>query len=269
MKVIIDPKYEKYRKLIRDIPKEKLPISHIFCDNRNLVTLVDIDNDKQWVVKKFKRPTLANCIIYTWFRTNKAERSFKYAYRLLKNNIDTAYPIAYIEIYRHGFFHTGYYISEYLPYKQIDQIDRNDPDYKRDFIKFSRILFQKGIINYDSNPSNILTHKDDKENYIFSLVDINRIHFQKTNWRMHVHAFSQCISFNSTYTNKKNILFQLEMFSQYCIACEVNIVLATLDIYLYNQYCYIINKLHGVLKKVIHIFSIIKWNAHKPLAFFK
>lgn len=92
-----------------------------FCNKRNVVERVKVGEDII-VIKRYKRPTIANCIVYTFFRKNKARRSFEYAKRLLKIGIDTAKPIAYIELNSYGFFHTGYYISEWLLYTPLQKI---------------------------------------------------------------------------------------------------------------------------------------------------
>jgi hypothetical protein len=252
MKVVIDKNYEQYRTLINRIPTEGVHILHTFCDNRNWVYLMDAGDGKKWVLKKFKRPTLANCIIYTWFRTNKAKRSFLYAYRLLQEGISTARPIAYIEINKNGFFHTGYYISEYLPYKRLDSMDiKGNEQAEKDFMSFVEQLFEKGIVNYDLNPSNILIHRNDDGTYQFSLVDINRIRFKVTDWRKHIHAFLKCISFGAETGNKKQTLFKMNILSEYCIECGINLFQAALNIHLYRRYKTVINILHRLLKKII------------------
>lgn len=252
MKVVIDKNYEKYRTLMNRIPSDGVHINYTFCNNRNWVYLIDTGDGAKWVVKKFKRPTLANCAIYTWFRMNKAKRSFLYAYGLQHEGINTARPIAYIEINKYGFFHTGYYISEYLPYKRLDSIDiKGNEQAEKDFLSFAEQLFEKGIVNYDLNPSNILIHQRDDGTYLFSLVDINRIRFKVTNWRKHVHAFLKCISFGAETENKSQTLFKMNILSEYCIECGINLFRAAINIHLYREYKTAINVLHRLLKKII------------------
>jgi hypothetical protein len=253
MRVVIDKRYEKYRNVINKIPANEIPVNKVFCNNRNIVYLIVLDHGERWVVKKYKRPTLANCVIYTWFRTNKAKRSFMYAYRLLSEGIETAYPIAYIEIPRHGFFHTGYYICEYQPYERLDKSDIKDEYLEKCFIDYAENLYNQGIVNYDLNPSNILVHRDEDGHYKFSLIDINRIHFKQTNWRKHIHAFLKCINYGSDEGNKSKRLFQMNILMEYCIECGINIYHVAIDMMFYSVYKTVINHLHQTLKNAIRV----------------
>lgn len=178
--IVIDSKYNKDRETINDIISGKVKNEQTFCDQRNKVWLVS-NGESKWVVKKFKRPTLANCVIYTLLRPSKAKRAFDYAYRLLDNDIDTAHPVAYIEIYKHGFFHTGYYISEYVPLPGLDNInglDDNETDkLLTDLAAFTARMHGLGIVDFDYNVSNILWNKGNDGHYHFTLIDINRTRF--------------------------------------------------------------------------------------------
>src|SRR5574344_461111 len=253
MRIVVDKHYEKYRSYIRRIPSGEWPVKKTFCNNRNIVYMIEPAEGEQWVVKKFKRPTLANCVIYTWFRTDKAKRSFMYAYRLLGDGIQTARPIAYIEISRHGFFHTGYYICEYLPFQRLDKMDMTDEHLKECFVDYIVELYEKGIVNYDLNPSNILVDKDDNGDFHFSLIDINRIRFKVTSWRKHIHAFIRCINYGSEFEDKSKTLFQINIMSEYCIQCGMNLLHVVRDIHLYRIYKIVINTLHRLLKKIIEV----------------
>ena len=118
MKVHIHPHYAAYESYIRAIPSEEYEREEVYCNRRNTVERVRF-GDKDFVIKKYKRPALINCLIYTWFRKSKAQRAFEYAELFLQRGIETAPPVAYIEIKKNGFFHTGYFISEYLPYPLV------------------------------------------------------------------------------------------------------------------------------------------------------
>ena len=41
------------------------------------------------LIKKYKRPALINCLIYTWFRKSKAQRAFEYAELFLQRGIES------------------------------------------------------------------------------------------------------------------------------------------------------------------------------------
>lgn len=193
MKVHIHPDYLKHKSFIRNIPSGNYEVEEVYCNKRNTVERVRI-GDSFFVVKRYKRPTLANCVIYTWFRKSKARRSFEYAERLLKEGVATAEPIAYIEIKKHGFFHTGYFISEFIPHptlNKIEDLSQEDLDLaKGDFIQFTANLHKRNIIPLDYNKGNIFFYKEG-EHFNFALVDINRILFKKTTLKIQVKAFEQ------------------------------------------------------------------------------
>ncbi|MFA6872720.1 MAG: hypothetical protein WCQ86_01880 [Bacteroidaceae bacterium] len=193
MKIHIHPNYSKYDSFIRNIPSQNYKVEKVYCNKRNTVERVRI-GDSLFVVKKYKRPTLANCVIYTWFRKSKARRSFEYAEKLLEEGIATAEPVAYIEIKKFGFFHTGYFISKFIPHPTLNEIDglkEEDLDLaKKDFIQFTADLHKRNIIPLDYNKGNIFFYKEG-EHFNFALVDINRIRFGKTNLKTQVKAFEQ------------------------------------------------------------------------------
>ena len=96
MKVHIHPHYAAYESYIRAIPSEEYEREEVYCNRRNTVERVRF-GDKDFVIKKYKRPALINCLIYTWFRKSKAQRAFEYAELFLQRGIETAPPVAYIE----------------------------------------------------------------------------------------------------------------------------------------------------------------------------
>lgn len=187
--VHVAPEYAVYAEHIKSLPSSEWNVLKTFCNSRNTVQLVDIDG-RRWVVKRFKRPTLANCVIYTWFRPNKAKRAFEYAYRLRDAGIETPAPVAYIEVFKNGFFHTGYFISEFLPYSRLDRVE--DPDSAesaglyRDFAAFTADMHMKNITHSDYNLSNVLWYVGDDGRHHFALVDINRMHFGRKSMKSHV-----------------------------------------------------------------------------------
>ena len=162
MKVHIHPHYAAYESYIRAIPSEEYEREEVYCNRRNTVERVRF-GDKDFVIKKYKRPALINCLIYTWFRKSKAQRAFEYAELFLQRGIETAPPVAYIEIKKNGFFHTGYFISEYLPYdknmnnyrkKVVADNEEGEEKYKSDY----RGRVQDKNVNIVPQPMFVLTY---------------------------------------------------------------------------------------------------------------
>ncbi len=179
MRCLINKKYSFLEPDIRQIPSHGYRVEKVFCNRRNTVELVCFQGN-YYVVKQYKRPTLANCFVYTWLRKPKTQRAYRNALILQERGILTAEPVAFIEHYKFGFFHTGWFISTYLPYKNVrDTFDDITDKYERRrfaiaFVEFTNRLFKKNIINQDFNHSNILTYKDGNI-YRFALIDINRL----------------------------------------------------------------------------------------------
>ena len=95
-----------------------------------------------------------------------------YAGRLLELGIDTPQPVAYIESKKKGLFTTGYFISEYLPYKLMrDAYNEIQDSEKRrltkDFIDFTLEMHSKKVLPLDFNSNNIFYHFYAKKSNIF------------------------------------------------------------------------------------------------------
>ena len=179
MKIVVNPKYNYLKEFISKIPHEPPAPEEVYQDKRNYVYKATVDGTPL-VIKKFKRPTLANCVIYTWFRMSKEERSYKYAFRLKEMGFDTAEPVAYIIQKKYGFVHTCYYITEFLPYHLLSDYGNYDlqtlMDITNDFAEYTCNLHKSGIVHYDYNLGNVMFHKEDGK-YKFALIDIDRIVF--------------------------------------------------------------------------------------------
>ena len=121
VKTVVHPDYAYLEDFVRRLPQEEFPIDHVFCDRRNTVVATH-EQGIPMVVKKYARPTVFNCFIYTFFRPTKAKRAYRYAMRLERCGVETAAPIGYVHVYRWGIFHTGYFLCRYLPYPTLASI---------------------------------------------------------------------------------------------------------------------------------------------------
>lgn len=151
--------------------------------NRNTIKIFDL-NCKKVNVKSFKVPNIINRIVYQYFRKSKACRSFEYANLLIKKNIKTPKPIAFIENFDFIGLKDSYYICEHLDYDLTfrELIKSNYPDSEkilRQFTKFTFEMHQQGIEFLDHSPGNTLIKKQGGNNYSFYLVDLNRMKFHK------------------------------------------------------------------------------------------
>lgn len=184
IQIHLHPDFWMYRSYVEAIPKGMYVRERTFCNQRNIVEYVKWGK-RDIVVKQYKRPTWVNCLIYSCLRKTKAQRAYEYAEELLKRGFDTARPIAYIKMKKWGIFHTGYFISELLPYPLMKDIPQmNLPKEEKeliatDFIRYTVRLHEAGIMPKDYNSGNIFFHKEGTH-YQFALIDINRLHIGKT-----------------------------------------------------------------------------------------
>ena len=179
-RLICDSRYEEARGFLLSLTRGEGPVLRTFCDNRNKVWLT-MHGDERWVVKRYKRPTLLNRFVYATLRPSKAERAFRYAYRLLDAGFDTAQPVAYIETFSHGMFDIGYFISRHVDLSDLTQLDGLGGDERQrlldDLGRHTARMHDAGIVDFDYNVHNILWRRDGSGGFRFTLVDINRTRF--------------------------------------------------------------------------------------------
>ncbi|MBR6806428.1 MAG: hypothetical protein IKM47_07970 [Bacteroidaceae bacterium] len=198
MKIKIHKKHESIAAELKKIPNRQYKSIRTFRNKRNTVELADI-NGTTFVIKRYKVPNIFNRIAYTCFRKSKAQRAYEYALKIMRCGISTPFPVAYIETSRGGLFHTGYFISEYIPYPTLDtwreqkHSEEENKKLTEDFINFTIDLHEKGILPLDYNPGNIFYHKDEESGeYRFALTDINRAKFGRlSRYKDTMHSFEQ------------------------------------------------------------------------------
>ncbi len=145
------------------------------------------------VVKSFKVPNFINKIAYTFFRDSKAKKSYKYSLRLGEF---TPKPIAYIEFFKAGLIDESYFISENFTYDftiREPLLDKTFPNREvlfKAFAHFTLKLHNAGIFHDDYSPGNILIKKSEND-YIFKIVDVNRMEFISLNEDMRAQNFAK------------------------------------------------------------------------------
>lgn len=180
MKIMINPKYEYLREYVERIPKDFETIGTVIHSGRNLIKMITVDG-LDINVKRYTIPPLINRIAYAFFRPSKGKRAFVYPEKLLEKGFETPCPIAYIEETKMGLIGHSYFMSVQSPYRynfcQFGNADiKSCEDVVTAFAEFTARLHEAGILHLDYSPGNILYDKIGEE-YHFSLVDINRMHF--------------------------------------------------------------------------------------------
>lgn len=148
---------------------------------RNELKIMDVGN-LHTVVKSFKVPHLVNRLIYTFFRSSKAHKSYHNALRLQTLGILTPQPIALIEYFSSGLLEKSFFVSEYFAYDftirtpLLENLADRDAIFTA-FAAYTYDLHQKGVWHLDYSPGNILIKKT-ATGYAFAIVDINRMAFR-------------------------------------------------------------------------------------------
>lgn len=135
-------------------------------------------------VKRYRKPILANRIAYTFFRKSKARRAFVNAHILQSKGFETPMPIAFLELSEHGLLKDSYFVSFHCPYKRLfrEFADGSPIAGREEIIREFGVLLARlhdaSILHLDLSVGNILFEKL-PDGCHFSLVDLNRMKFQK------------------------------------------------------------------------------------------
>lgn len=136
-------------------------------------------------IKFFKKPGKIKSIIYSFFRSSKARRSFDYANYLLQHGIPTPFPVACIEERNAlGLLGNSFYICHQIAYDFTIRELIHDPLFpERELIleQFTEFTFRmhEARVNFlDHSPGNTLIVNKGNGRYDFYLVDLNRMNFQ-------------------------------------------------------------------------------------------
>jgi Lipopolysaccharide kinase (Kdo/WaaP) family len=195
MKKVLHSKYKDFELKIDAFITNFDNLGEGIKDERNKLKLFTL-NDSVINIKSFKTPNFINQIVYKFFRKGKAQRSFEYATKLLKLGIGTPQPIAYYEFANSLLFKRSFYVSEQLDYDlTYRELTSNFdyPDYEnilRAFTRFTYNLHEKGIHFLDHSPGNTLIKKNGKQ-YLFYLVDLNRMKFETLDFETRIKNFSR------------------------------------------------------------------------------
>ncbi|MBA4738885.1 MAG: lipopolysaccharide kinase InaA family protein [Flavobacteriaceae bacterium] len=173
---------EKINLCIKNFDRE----GKLIKDSRNTVKVFRID-DLYINIKKFKRPNFINRLVYSFFRSTKACRSFLYANKLLDYNILTPDPIAYIENSKYYLLDDSFYVCKNIDYDfdmkhvfENKELEQRDKLIKK-FVLFTHKLHENGIMFLDHSTSNTIIKKIEG-NYKLFLIDLNRMNFKKMNF---------------------------------------------------------------------------------------
>lgn len=191
----------------------------ILYDERNVIKSYYLTSPtpnrtmNQVVVKRYKRPHLFQRIIYSFFRKSKAKRAFFNARELRNRGIHTPHEIAFVEQKKGLLLDYCYFISESTDDPPIEKeliipviFNKN---LAKSFANYAEQLHAKGILHHDLNSTNVLYHPTGKDEYAFSVIDINR---------MKICAEGKYPPLNDCLKNLIKFTWRMDLF-EYVIRC--------------------------------------------------
>ncbi len=185
-------KEEHYNELLENIREYFDDAKLSIHKARNEIKVISFSG-QSLVVKSFKIPNIINKFVYTFFRDSKAKKSYANSIKIIDF---VPKPIGYIEFKRFGLLDDSYFVSENFEYDFTIREPLLDPHFDNkekifnEFAKFSFELHQKDIYHLDYSPGNILIKKQN-DDFVFKIVDINRMQFKKLSLDERLKNFSK------------------------------------------------------------------------------
>jgi hypothetical protein len=181
------------RDFILTLPGNFDAVGTVIQDNRNVVKTISTPHGLV-VVKKFSGMYFFNRLAYSLFRKSKAARSYLYSRQLNEKGIATPPPIAWLDCYKYGLLNESYFVSLHEPDKTLREMTAVNGTFKSILYKplasFALTLHQLGIYHDDFSSGNILI-RETEDGYDFSMVDLNRIKFQKVSFEQGLRNLSK------------------------------------------------------------------------------
>ncbi len=185
MKIIVHPQYKTQENSIPQLVTDFFTEGDLIVKGARNIIKSNVLGDKKVNIKFFQKPGIFKSIIYSFFRSTKAKRSFDYANYLIEHSILTPFPIAYVENRnRFGFLKDSYYICQQIDYDFTIRELIHDPLFPErtvileQFAKFTFKMHEAKVNFLDHSPGNTLVVKKDSGKYEFYLIDLNRMSFK-------------------------------------------------------------------------------------------
>jgi len=185
VRITIHPKYKNQEEAILQLVKTFFGEGDLIVKgSRNIIKSNFLGNEKV-NIKFFQKPDFIKSIIYSFFRSTKAKRSFDYANYLLEHNIKTPFPIAFVEERSGlGLLGESFYICHQLEYDFTIRELIHDPlfperkEILEQFTEFTFKMHEANVNFLDHSPGNTLIVNNGNGTYDFYLIDLNRMKFE-------------------------------------------------------------------------------------------
>lgn len=185
MRITIHPKYKNQEEAILQLVKTFFGEGDLVVKgSRNIIKTNFLGSEKV-SIKFFQKPGIFKSLIYSFFRSTKAKRSFDYANYLLEHGIPTPFPVAFIEERSpSGLLWESFYICHQLEYDFTIRELIHDPlfperkEILEQFTDFTFKMHEANVNFLDHSPGNTLIVNKGNSQYDFFLVDLNRMKFE-------------------------------------------------------------------------------------------
>ena len=185
MRITIHPKYKNQEEAILQLVKTFFGEGDfVVKGSRNTIKTNFLGTEKL-SIKFFQKPGIFKSLIYSFFRSTKAKRSFDYANYLLEHGIPTPFPVAFIEERDSlGLLGESFYICHQLEYDFTIRELIHDPlfterkEILEQFTEFTFKMHEANVNFLDHSPGNTLIVNKGNSKYDFFLVDLNRMKFE-------------------------------------------------------------------------------------------
>lgn len=179
--IVISPAFAHLRPFLEEIASNGVPAENeLVYQARNRVYRVVAPDGTALSIKAFRCPSFPNNYIYGNLRQGKAMRSFDNALRLLDLGFDTPEPVAFMEVSQGGAMKESYYISRHVDVDGDMRWWRDNPQARKALPQLAKLMVRMhrcGVYHRDFSPGNIMFRRKPGGEYIFYLIDLNRMRF--------------------------------------------------------------------------------------------
>ena len=166
------------KQFVTSLPQSFEQSGTILYDKRNQIRRYTVDGT-DLVVKRYKKPNVTQCIAYSWFTPNKAEKSFLFAGRLEALGIQTPRPLAAVTCRSFSVVRRYYLVTETCDWPSCWSLLDEGFDRKTELVSALAAqlirMHEAGFMHGDTNLSNFLYDPNDFNR--LCVIDINRSRF--------------------------------------------------------------------------------------------
>lgn len=224
----LNPEYKNLASFFEQLPRIFLSEGKDIYNERNHIKSFEVQGTTV-VVKYFKHLPLFRRIIYTFFRKDKAIRSYENSAEIIRRGFSAPTPIAYVAVKKGGILYDVYYASALTDAKAVrDGLLEKQP-YNKPLldacISFVAAMHEKGILHNDQNSTNVLYNETPKEHYSFELIDVNRMKFfdeAVPKWES-LETFTRGWCLDSTYKDALKEYVELKGWSEEDYQLAINL----------------------------------------------